>query len=64
MNAEQRSRALALLEDGASYREAARTVAVSRSTVMKALPGFGWTYRQAGEFRAATRDYSRERGRR
>lgn len=44
-----------LLEDGASYREAARTLGVHRTRVMDALPGYGWTYRQAGHFTASVR---------
>lgn len=50
-----------LLDDGCSYRETARTLGVGRASVMKALPGYGWTYREAGQFRAATRDRAAER---
>ena len=44
-----------LLDDGCSYREAARTIGHPRSAVMKAIPGYGWTYKEAGEFAAACR---------
>ncbi len=42
--------ALALLEDGASYTEAAKTIGRSRSYVSEHLPGYGWTQKQGGAY--------------
>lgn len=55
MTPEQITRATSLLEDGCSYREAARTIGVSRDVVMRALPGYGWSYADAGRFAASVR---------
>lgn len=44
-----------LLADGASYREVERTLGLHRSTISHHLPGYGWTPREGGQFRAATR---------
>lgn len=52
-------RARSLLDDGASYRQAAETVQCSRSTLQLHLPGYGWTYREGGQFRAAVRSTER-----
>lgn len=51
-----RKRALALLEDGASYTEVAETLGVCRKTVSKRLPGYGWTHRQGGAYGRMLRD--------
>lgn len=51
----ERARALELLAEGCSYREAARTIGRNRGVVMKEIPGYGWTYKEAGEFAAACR---------
>lgn len=40
-----------LLEDGASYREVARTVNIDRRRVQRVFPGYGWTHREGGQFR-------------
>ncbi|QCG77801.1 helix-turn-helix DNA binding domain protein [Gordonia phage Reyja] len=55
LTADQTTTARTLLEDGASYREVARTLGVPRHRVMRALPGYGWTYRDAGTFTASMR---------
>lgn len=55
---ELHERADRLLADGCSFREVARTLGCHYMTVNNRFPGRGWTYRQAGAFRAATRDYS------
>lgn len=39
-----------MLEDGASYREVARTLNTRTATVMSKFPGYGWTPQQSGEF--------------
>ncbi len=44
-----------LLEDGASYREVARTLGCSRGVVMHRLPGFGWSYSESGTYRQMLR---------
>ena len=44
-----------LLADGCSYRETARTLGVSHSTVMHYLPGRGWTPTQVGSWASAAR---------
>lgn len=43
-------RALALLDDGASYTETARTLGRSRKWVSKHFPGRGWTHREGGAY--------------
>ncbi|HEY9315813.1 hypothetical protein [Williamsia sp.] len=55
MTPEQIDAARKLLEDGCSYREVGRTLGVSRNRVRTELPGFGWTYREAGNFTASMR---------
>lgn len=42
-------------EEGASYREVARTVGVSRWTIERHLPGRGWTSVEGGRFGNAVR---------
>lgn len=42
----------AMLDDGASMREAARTLGVTRKWMSKHFRGRGWTFVQGGEFRA------------
>ena len=48
MNAEER--ALALLEDGASYTEVAATIGHSRKWVSRHFPGYGWTQQEGGAY--------------
>lgn len=53
---EQRlQKAAELFADGTSQTEISRTLGMSRDTLRKYFPGQGWTYKQAGEFRALTR---------
>ena len=42
--------AKALLDDGASYTEVARTLGCSRFWVSKHFPGRGWTSQQGGAY--------------
>lgn len=41
-----------LLEDGASYHEAARSSGIPRTTLRDKVPGQGWTMAEGGEFAA------------
>lgn len=45
-------RAGAMLDDGASQKEVQRTLGVSKGWTTKHFRGRGWTFVQAGEFRA------------
>jgi len=45
-----------MLDDGASFKEVTRTTYLSREYLAAHFPGKGWTYKQAGEFRALLRD--------
>lgn len=47
---EWKARVEALLEDGTSLAEAARTVGCNDVTMRRHFPGRGWTKEQAGEF--------------
>lgn len=49
------ARAEALLDDGCSYRETARTLGVDHTTVRDHLPGRGWTRQQVGSWAAGSR---------
>lgn len=62
MDADTLAAAARLLDEGVSYRETAATLGINRSALSRLLPGRGWTYRQAGQFRAATRRASRLAG--
>ena len=42
--------AKALLDDGASYTEAARTIGIHRTTLAQKIPGYGWTHREGGAY--------------
>lgn len=44
------SRARELLEDGASYKEVGRTLGRHYNTIRFHLPGYGWTYKESGQF--------------
>ena len=52
---------LPLLADGCSFREIARTTGINRDRISATYPGRGWTYSEAGAFRAATREHKTER---
>lgn len=39
-----------LLEDGASYREAARSSGVPKTTLIEKVPDMGWSLEEGGEF--------------
>ncbi|CPT94419.1 Transposase and inactivated derivatives%2C IS30 family [Mycobacteroides abscessus] len=52
---EERATALRLLEDGANYREVARTIGRGRTTIKRAFPGYSWTQAQKFEYRMALR---------
>jgi hypothetical protein len=47
--------ALALIDDGASLTEAARTIGRSQRAVRQAFPGRGWTQQQSGAYSYITR---------
>lgn len=55
LTGKQIAAAFALLEDGCSYKEAARTVGTSISALSNRFPDHGWTRRQGGEFGAMIR---------
>lgn len=59
MTPAQLQQARQLLEDGAGYRETARTMGTSSRTLRKYLPGMGMTPREAG---ALGREIRRHRG--
>lgn len=48
-------KAKALLEDGASYQEVARTIGFSGSTISRWFPGYTWSDKQKGEASAMAR---------
>lgn len=52
LTAEEKARALDLLTDGASYNEVARTLGRSNKCISHALPGYGWTRLEGGQFAA------------
>lgn len=45
----------AMLADGVSHREIARTLGVSRTAIDTRWPGTGWNFRDAGAFGRACR---------
>lgn len=45
----------AMLADGLSHREIARTLGVSRTIIDTRWPGTGWNFKDAGAFGAALR---------
>ena len=47
---EMKDAAEQLINDGASLREAARTIGVHHKTVSKWFPGRGWSLSEAGKF--------------
>jgi hypothetical protein len=53
---ERLEQARKLLEDGASRMEVTRSTGVTREALVKYCPGMKWTFTQAGQFRALTRD--------
>lgn len=54
-----RAKAEQLLDDGASYREVARTLGLSQDRAPRWFPGRGWTSSQANELRALYRTLNR-----
>ncbi|SIB67633.1 helix-turn-helix domain-containing protein [Mycobacteroides abscessus] len=58
MSVSERTRALELLNDGASYREVARTIGRGTTTLKRAFPGYGWTQAQRFEYRMALRAFN------
>lgn len=55
LNVDELARARALIDDGCSHSEAARTLGVHQTTVSRYFPGRGWTYTQAGHHAATVR---------
>ena len=55
LSAEQLARAEQLLDDGASFAEAARSIGSTTSAVARRFPGRGWSYRECGLFTAMLR---------
>ncbi|QDH92495.1 helix-turn-helix DNA binding domain protein [Gordonia phage Dmitri] len=47
---EQIEKARQLLVDGASYKEAARTIGCDKATVAKRFPGYAWTLSECGRW--------------
>lgn len=52
---EEAMRALTMLEDGASYKEVAKTLGRDRSTIRRWVPGFSWSQEQRREHWEACR---------
>ncbi|QDH91840.1 helix-turn-helix DNA-binding domain protein [Mycobacterium phage Phrappuccino] len=55
LTAEECATARALLEDGASYREVARTLGRSAVTLRRRLPGYGWDREQLLDYLTTTK---------
>lgn len=55
MTDDEHTRALAMLEDGCSYKETARTIGRSLITIRKHYPGYGWTVEDTSAFVAVRR---------
>lgn len=53
MTQEELERAEALLDDGASLSEIARTLKLSERTIRRRFPGRGWTKEQTAEYTSA-----------
>lgn len=51
LSADEVARAAELLDDGASYRETARTLGRGVSQIIARFPGRGWTRDQINEYR-------------
>ncbi|MEV7768308.1 helix-turn-helix domain-containing protein [Microbacterium sp. NPDC086615] len=49
---DEKARALAMLQDGASYKEVGRTIGRCRRHLAHVLPGYGWTQEEKGRFGA------------
>lgn len=49
------ARARALIDDGCSHTEVARTLGVHQTTVSSHFPGRGWTYAEAGHHGSTVR---------
>lgn len=47
---EQHEQARQLIDDGASYKEVARTIGCANTTVAKRFPGRGWTLAECGRW--------------
>lgn len=60
LTAEQIARARALLTDGCSQSEVARTIGCAQSRISTLFPGTGWTSRQGGEFGQLVRRVNRK----
>lgn len=58
MTPAQLQQARRLLEDGAGYRETARTVGISARTLRTHLPGMGMSAQDAGRLGREIRRYS------
>ncbi|WP_084459499.1 helix-turn-helix domain-containing protein [Mycolicibacterium houstonense] len=50
LTSEQLARADALLADGASFTEVARTIGTTTSAVCKRFPGRGWSHTECGSY--------------
>lgn len=55
---EEHARTVAMLDDGASYKEIARTIGRSANTIKRAFPGYSWTQAQMFEYRMALRAFN------
>lgn len=54
---DEKRRAAALLADGASFRDVARTLQRSASAICRSFPGRGWTREQVAERAALDRRF-------
>lgn len=55
---ERLSRALVLLEDGASYKEVCRTLHMNPRTVRQHFPGYGWSKLESSQLAAVVRRHN------
>jgi transposase len=57
MSAEELARAKAMLDDGASYAEVARTLGRGRMAIARRFPGFGWSMAERDEYMRNVRKF-------
>jgi DNA-binding CsgD family transcriptional regulator len=62
LTVDETARALALLEDGASYVEVAKTLGRNNNTIRRRLPGYRWTPQQTAEYAVMMRTLGKPLG--